>query len=91
MKIRNNQNLFNAEFEGRGEPILCLSGFGCDHYNFAWLKFTGLMVKLDNRGFGGSENNLDSYSVSQLAQDANSVMNILGYENFKPSVYNWPG
>lgn len=82
MKIKNNQNLFNTEIQGSGEPILCLSGFGCDHYNFDWLKLDGLMVKLDNRGFGGSENNLESYSILQLAQDANSVMNILGYESY---------
>lgn len=77
-----NQNLFNAEIEGSGEPILCLSGFGCDHYNFAWLKLDGLMVKLDNRGFGESENNLESYSLTQLAEDANGVMSILGYESY---------
>lgn len=82
MKRIVNQNLFSFQVKGEGEPVLCLSGFGCDHYNFEWLNFDAHMVMLDNRGMGQSENNLDVYSLEQLAVDAHELMLSLGFESY---------
>ena len=56
-QLKNDgQDKLHAKVLGKGEPVLCISGFGCDHYNFEWLKhnlaknFT--CVLLDNRGMG---------------------------------------
>ena len=82
MKKICNQNLFSAQITGEGEPVLCLSGFGCDHYNFESLDFNAHMVKLDNRGMGKSENNLDSYPLELLAVDAHEFMVALGFNSY---------
>lgn len=84
MRIREKINniYLSAEVKGSGRPILCLSGFGCDHYNFELLELEGQMIMLDNRGLGASENDLDAYTISQLAQDAHAFMLKLGHSKY---------
>ncbi|MAZ49733.1 MAG: hypothetical protein CME65_14320 [Halobacteriovoraceae bacterium] len=82
MKKEYNKNLFNAVVKGEGEPVLCISGFGCDHYNFSWLDFGAEMTLLDNRGMGESENNLEAYPLELLATDAHGFMQSIGHDSY---------
>lgn len=67
-------------------PILCLSGFGCSHYNFTFIeKEMGEdhpMILIDNRGIGNSSPVNDEYQLQALADDALEVMDQLGIESF---------
>ncbi len=84
LKIRG----FDIHFDrlGKGFPLLCLSGFGCSHYNYEFIKgelaqnFELIMV--DNRGMGKSESVDSEYSILDLAKDAHQVMSSLGHEKF---------
>ena len=68
------------------ETLLCLSGFGCSHYNFLELaKDLGhhyQMVLIDNRGMGLSDDAKEEYLLEDLAKDALEVMDQLGVESF---------
>lgn len=71
---------------GSGYPLLAISGFGCDSYNFDFLaprlasEFRIIMVH--NRGMGKSESWEDQYELSDLANDAALVMEELGYKKY---------
>jgi|GEM_PF-610540 len=71
----------------KGEtPILCLSGFGCSHYNFSFIeKEMGEehpMILIDNRGLGNSSPVNDEYQLQALADDALEVMDQMGIDRF---------
>lgn len=72
--------------ESGKEAILCLSGFGCTHYNFIELeKDLGdewPMVLVDNRGMGKSSPVEDEYELEDIVADALEVMDQLGHEKF---------
>jgi pimeloyl-ACP methyl ester carboxylesterase len=76
----------NAFIQGEGEAILCLSGFGCDHYNYLelmpHLSKSFKMVMLDNRGMGLSEHTHQNYTIKDLALDALEVMHVAGFKRF---------
>jgi 3-oxoadipate enol-lactonase len=73
-----NRNLDNT--------ILCLSGFGCSHYNFIELEKdlgdTYPMVLIDNRGMGESSSVDLDYSLEEVVDDALEVMKVLNCESF---------
>ena len=85
-KIQLKERTLNVVFCGNGEPILCLAGFGCDHYIFLSLarelssKF--LLIMIDNRGMGKSDKTNNSYSIEDLANDALEVMERLAISKF---------
>ncbi|MCF8058561.1 MAG: alpha/beta hydrolase [Bacteriovoracaceae bacterium] len=66
--------------------ILCLSGFGCSHYNFIELEKdlgeTFPMVLLDNRGMGESSSVESDYTLEDVVEDALEVMNALDCKSF---------
>jgi 3-oxoadipate enol-lactonase len=66
--------------------LLCISGFGCSHYNFIEMaKDLGdqyRMVLIDNRGMGQSSDSPKDYDLEILASDALEVMNQLGVDTF---------
>lgn len=68
------------------ETLLCISGFGCSHYNFIELaKDLGEsynLVLLDNRGMGKSSDVPHEYELSDVASDALEVMDLLGIRDF---------
>lgn len=68
------------------EALLCLSGFGCSHYNFldlaAELKEDFFLVLIDNRGLGKSSPVENEYELEEVALDALEVMEQLGQEKF---------
>ncbi|SHO54651.1 alpha/beta fold hydrolase [Vibrio quintilis] len=88
-----NQHItINTVIYGHNRPdfsrnsIICLSGFGCDHYNFLWLAeqlcrdFN--MVLIDNRGTGKSSPAYKNYEIKDLAHDALEVVNALNLTTF---------
>lgn len=80
--------LLSEAFEGqtKNEPVLCLSGFGCSHYNFIELeKDLGHeypMVLIDNRGLGQSSPVSEDYTLEEVVADALEVMDQLGIKKF---------
>lgn len=77
---------YDQAIEEGKESILCLSGFGCTHYNFIELeKDLGdewPMVLIDNRGMGKSSPVTDEYELEDVVADALEVMDQLGHEKF---------
>jgi pimeloyl-ACP methyl ester carboxylesterase len=67
-------------------PVLCLSGFGCSHYNFIELeKDLGSdypMVLVDNRGLGKSSPVTEDYALEDVVADAIEVMDQLNIKVF---------
>ncbi|PIP96406.1 MAG: hypothetical protein COW00_09570 [Bdellovibrio sp. CG12_big_fil_rev_8_21_14_0_65_39_13] len=85
--IKNSQgNELAVHVAGAGVPLLCISGFGCSHYNFEFLypylqdQFEVIMI--DNRGMGESYDPSSEYELMDVAQDAVDVMKALGHEQF---------
>ena len=84
------QNIFghqlHAVIHGTGQPVLCLSGFGCSNYNFELLKDTlghfFQCVLVDNRGMGKSEGPLQEYDIIDLAREARQFMQQLGHSRY---------
>lgn len=72
--------------------VICLSGFGCDHYNFSWIErelsqsdtygnqFP--LVMIDNRGMGESSQATEDYEIKDLALDALECAEQLELEEF---------
>ncbi len=80
--MKSKQNILSYLKRGHGFPILCISGFASNHYNFEWLELPGQMILAHNRGMGNSSNDLDSYDIQQLANDCMNLMDYLKYEKF---------
>ena len=85
--IKNSQgNELAVHVAGAGLPLLCISGFGCSHYNFEFLypylqdQFEVIMI--DNRGMGESFDPSSEYELNDIAQDAVEVMKALGHDEF---------
>lgn len=85
IEVDLNLNI-HVEIAGKGEPLLCLSGFANSNMNFHGLvdelskKYKLIMV--DNRGMGKSDVAKGPYSFSAIAEDAIAVMDNLGFEQF---------
>lgn len=81
-----DQRRLHALVRGKGTPILCLSGFGCDHYNFLELAESlenhYQLILLDNRGMGASDKAFEDYSIDDLAEDAAVLMERLGHQHY---------
>ncbi len=77
---------YEEAVQNNQKPMLCLSGFGCSHYNFIELeKDLGAdwpMVLIDNRGMGKSSPVSEDYSLEEVVQDALEVMDQLGHKEF---------
>ncbi len=68
------------------DGILCLSGYGCDHYNFLSINQElgdrYPLVMIDNRGMGESSHASEDYEIKELAKDALEVAELLEMESF---------
>ncbi len=66
--------------------IICLSGYGCDHYNFSWINerlgHRYPLVLIDNRGMGESSPASADYEIKDLASDAIEVAEQLEMQSF---------
>ncbi len=80
--MKTKQKILSFKEKGRGEPVLCISGFASNYYNFEWLSFDSRMIMIENRGMGNSSNELQSYSIETLAQDAADLMTSLNIESY---------
>lgn len=76
--MRHGEAKIHVEIRGNGAPILGLAGFGCSHWIFNhWttpLEDSYCLLLPDNRGMGRSEPSQQAYSVADLADDAESVI-----------------
>lgn len=86
LTITRDSNEIAFYKEGAGPVLLGLSGFGCDHYNFAdlnpELKKHYTVVLIDNRATGKSSGTKKDYKISDLALDALAVMDSLNVKTF---------
>jgi len=82
--LSNAVDLDSTHFKNEG--ILCLSGYGCDHYNFSSINEElgdrYPLVMIDNRGMGGSSHAQVDYEIKDLADDALEVAQLLGMERY---------
>src|SRR3972149_3987314 len=72
---------FEFDRRGTGTPGLLLGGLGCDtHFwdacHASWLAHHDV-IALNNRGVGRSDASVGPYSVSQMADDAASILSAL--------------
>ncbi len=85
-ELPNDEKLLNFKIIGDGKPVLCISGFACDHYNYldlaSYTLFNHQMILVDNRGVGESFKTIKPFSLKDLAQDALKVMDHLGHNTF---------
>lgn len=86
--LKINNVALGVEIVGKGPHLLCLNGFGCTNYLFDGVreelsKFFSLVL-LDNRGTGlsSSENELENFSIDDMANDSILVMKKLGIEKY---------
>ena len=84
--IVKNSFKINVAIEGKGEPLLCLAGLACSHYNFLplvdHLKSHFTLYMIDNRGFGKSDSSDIEYTLHDIMEDAIEVMKKLGVSKF---------
>ena len=92
--VKNNRQKFTTsagnqvsfELRGKGRPLLCLSGFGCDSYNYQLLspllEESFQLILIDNRGMGASEKTTEEYEILDLAIDALELMKHLSHQRF---------
>ncbi|MGH2414035.1 MAG: alpha/beta fold hydrolase, partial [Microcystaceae cyanobacterium] len=77
----NGINLF-YDLEGTGEPLLLISGFGCDHSYWSLIMPSLVshyqVIGLDNRGSGQSSTPPGPYSIKQMATDVALLLEHLG-------------
>lgn len=72
------------EIFGKGEPLLCLAGFGCSNWIFKDLvdHMPFQFILPDNRGTGRSPKPDSDYPLECLAEDALALMSELGFETY---------
>jgi 3-oxoadipate enol-lactonase len=72
-KIKLNDLTMYYEVHGRGTPLICISGFGCDHS--VWTDMIDLfknkyqLILFDNRGAGQTDCPTGPYTVEQMSND----------------------
>jgi 3-oxoadipate enol-lactonase len=85
-KIQAGEIGISYETYGDGEPLLLIMGFGAP--GAAWLPILPLLpgfkcIYFDNRGIGNSDQPTDGYTIPQMAEDANNLLNALGIAKTK--------
>jgi len=85
-RIRAGSIEINYETYGEGEPLLLIMGFGAP--GAAWLPILPLLpgfkcIYFDNRGTGSSDAPSDGYTITQMADDASSLLNAIGVAKAK--------
>jgi len=87
MQVHANQVRVNGinmyyELHGKGEPIVLIAGFACDHTFWtgvlAELATTHQILIFDNRGIGRTESPNPPYSIDMMADDVMSLIKVLG-------------
>lgn len=76
----------HSSVAGTGDPVLCISGFGCSSYNYEWmwpvLARRSNVVLWEARGMGLSQKVMQPYELRDLADDAVESMLQLGHTRF---------
>jgi 3-oxoadipate enol-lactonase len=79
----NDVNLY-YEVQGKGEPLILISGFSCDHLFWqnviADLTRDYQVITIDNRGAGQSDCPDDPYTIDIMADDIAELCNHLQYQ-----------
>ena len=77
----NNADLF-YQVQGKGEPLLLIAGFACDHTIWALvtaqLAASYQVIAIDNRGMGQSNGADKAVTLRQMAEDAAGLLDTLG-------------
>ena len=88
LKSKSNNEEIKIFYEdlGKGEPIVFISGWPVTHamweYQITPLREAGFRcIAYDRRGFGQSEQSLDSYSYDALAEDLKNLLEELNLQN----------
>lgn len=82
--IINNSNYY-YELHGKGDPLVLISGYGCDH--FFWtpildnLKKQFQVLIVDNRGIGQTRDLKEPISISSMADDMVALTQALNLKN----------
>jgi pimeloyl-ACP methyl ester carboxylesterase len=90
-KLKVGNALIHYHEQGSGEPLLLITGFSGDLYN--WKKAIPLLVPsyrviiFDNRGSGLTEAPDASFTMAQMADDAAGLLDALGIE--RAHVLGW--
>jgi pimeloyl-ACP methyl ester carboxylesterase len=75
---------FFYDIKGKGEPLLLISGFTCDHSYWSvllpLLTSQYQVILLDNRGVGKSSAPNNPYTIQELAHDAGALLEHLGID-----------
>jgi pimeloyl-ACP methyl ester carboxylesterase len=76
----------NYERRGAGEPLLLIQGMGGNHLSWGEPFLTELerdfdLVAYDHRGVGRSSRVTDPFTIAELAEDADALMEALGWES----------
>ncbi len=85
-RLKDQRELAYATLGEGTSALVCLSGLGCDHYNYAWLapllaqNFKVILV--DNRGMGESSDVETGYEIADLAADTIELIDGLGIDKF---------
>ncbi|MBD2338339.1 alpha/beta hydrolase [Calothrix sp. FACHB-156] len=76
----NGIDLF-YDIQGKGEPLLLISGFMCDHAYWSLLMPSlkqYQVIRFDNRGFGRTSAPDSPYTIQQMATDAAALLETIG-------------
>lgn len=82
--IRANGTALHLEMLGRGDPVLLLADIGEDlsswTFQLGTLASCHFVLALDNRGSGRSDSPAEPYTIETMAQDAASLMDLIGLD-----------
>lgn len=90
-RIRVGDAVIHYHVHGRGEPLLLITGFSGDLYN--WKKAIPMLdrhyqlITFDNRGSGLTEDPGDAFTMARLADDAAGLLDALGID--RSHVLGW--
>jgi 3-oxoadipate enol-lactonase len=83
-KVRVNGIDLFYDIKGKGEPLLLIAGFLCDHTYWSLLMPSLVnhyqVIRLDNRGIARSVTPGDRYSILEMASDAAALLEYLGFD-----------
>jgi len=84
--LSHRKKLAYLDIGNAPRTLVCLSGLGCDHYNFEWiqneLSKDFRLIIIDNRGMGESEDWQEAYYIRDLARDTLELLDALEIRTF---------
>ncbi len=84
-RVRINDLHFHYELQGKGHPLVLISGYTCDHY--VWESVREMLAEhfqlllFDNRAAGQSEYPHAPFTIEQMASDTMGLIDHLGLQH----------